>query len=410
MNILIVDDAPDMRFILCSIVKKLGHTFAEAIDGEDAWSKLQVSQFDAILCDWQMPELDGLGLCRRIREYKFSNYIYIILLTGRSGKKNFLDGIDAGADGYASKPVDLEEMRIRLVAAQRVVALENDIAEKNKALEQAHDLIQKDLRAAAATQLQSLPQPLTEGSIKTDWFYKPAAHIGGDTFDYYKTQTGCLVFYSVDISGHGISAAMLSMSLQVSLGLKRGLYGGAVTRDRIAEIPALFASNLNKQLLKQGSDHYLTMLFGIIDLQTNEVYFVQAGHPHPYINRRSENTIFPCDVTGFPVGLVDDAEYETQMIKMNEGDQLNIYSDGISENKSMINDEILDGNNLTAHFDSIKHLNSKQMTEVIATQWLSTKQINELPDDVSFLIIEFDTPPQKKPKMRKPHENKFITR
>lgn len=392
MNILIVDDAKDMRFILCSIVKKLGHTFVQAIDGEDAWSKLQASRFDAVLCDWQMPELDGPGLCRRIREFDFPNYIYIILLSGLSGKKNLLGGINAGADGYASKPVDLEEIRIRLMAAQRVVTLENDVAEKNKALQLAHDHIQRDLKAAASTQFKSLPEPLTEGSIKTDWFYKPAVYIGGDTFDYYKTQTGCMVFYSVDISGHGISAAMLSMSLQVSLGLKRGLYGGAVTRERLEELPALFATNLNKRLLAQGSDHYLTMLFGIIDIQTNKVYFVQAGHPHPYINRRIENTILPYEVTGFPIGLVDDAVYETQMIQMEKGDQLIIYSDGISENNSMINNQILEGENLTQHFDSIKHLNAKQMNEVIAKQWLSAEQINELPDDVSFLIIEFDTP------------------
>jgi len=392
MNILIVDDARDMRFILCSIVKKLGHSFAEAIDGEDAWSKLQANHFDAILCDWKMPMLDGPGLCRRIREHEFINYIYIILLTGLNGKKNILDGINAGADGFASKPVDLEEIRIRLMAAQRVVTLENDIAEKNKALQVAHDHIKKDLQAAASTQLKSLPEPLTEGSINTAWLYKPAVFIGGDTFDYYKTQTGCLVFYSLDISGHSISAAMLSMSLQVSLGLKRGLYGGGVSRDRLEEIPALFATNLNKRLLEQDSDHYLTMLFGIIDMYTNKVYFVQAGHPHPYINRHSKNTILPFEVNGFPIGLFDGAEYETQVLQMDRGDQLIIYSDGISENKSMLNNEVLYGDNLTQHFDSIKHLNAKQMSEAIANQWLSAKQINELPDDISFLIIEFKDP------------------
>jgi len=135
MNILIVDDAKDMRL--------------------DAWSKLQADRFDAILCDWQMPRLDGIGLCKRIREHDFPNYIYIILLTGLSGKKNILDGINAGADGFTSKPVNLDEIRIRLLAAQRVVTLENDIAEKNKALQEAHDRIEKDLKEAASTQLKT---------------------------------------------------------------------------------------------------------------------------------------------------------------------------------------------------------------------------------------------------------------
>lgn len=408
MNILIVDDAKDMRFIMTSIVKKLGHTCTVAIDGEDAWSKLLEDRFDVILSDWQMPKLDGPALCRRIRKSNFPNYIYIILLTGLSGKKHILDGINAGSDDFASKPVDLEEIRIRLMSAQRFVTLENDIAEKNKALKVAHEHIKKDLLAAASTQVKSLPTPLVEGPVKTDWFYKPAVYIGGDTFDYYKTQNGCFVFYSVDISGHGISAAMLSMSLQVSLGLKRGLYGGAITPERLEEIPALFASNLNKRLLAQDCDHYLTMLFGIVDMHTNKVYFVQAGHPHPYINRRKEKTIFPIEVNGFPIGLFDGAEYETQVIQMEINDQLIIYSDGISENKSMINGEVLEGDNLTQHFDAIKHLNAKQMNEAIANQWLSQEQINELPDDVSFLIIDFDTP-LNKTKERERHEHKTAT-
>jgi len=400
MNILIIDDDKDMRLMVSIIVKKLGYTIAEAADGDDAWRKLQATRFDAIICDWQMPELDGPSLCRRIREFEFPYYIYIILLTDPSGKKNILDGIIAGADGYASKPVDLEEIRIRLITAQRAVTLENDVAKKNKALQIAHDQIKKDLQAAAYTQLKSLPKPLTQGSIKIDWYFKPAVYIGGDTFDYYKTPTGCLVFYSLDISGHGISAAMLSMSLQVSLALKRGLYGGAVNRDRLEEIPALFASNLNKRLLSQKYDHYLTMLFGIIDTYTNKVYFVQAGHPHPYINRHRDNTMLPLKINGFPIGLFDNAEYETQVIQMEKGDQFIIYSDGINENKSMINNEILIGDNLTLHFDSLKQMNASKMSQAIAKQWLSAEQLDNLPDDISFLIIEFDdNPPQDENKI-----------
>lgn len=390
MNILIVDDAKDMRLIMGSIVRKLGHDVVEAVDGEDAWEKLLNGKFEAVISDWQMPRLDGLGLCQRIREANFSHYTYIILLTGLSGKKNILDAINAGADGFASKPVNLEEIRIRLLGAHRVVTLENDIAEKNAALQEAHDHIKKDLEAAAATQLSSLPNPLRTDSIRTEWFYKPAIFIGGDTFDYYLTQNGCLVFYSVDISGHGISAAMLSMSLQVSLGLKRGLYGGPVTRERIEEIPALFATNLNKRLLEQKHDHYLTMIFGIVDMHTNKIYYVQAGHPHPYWIRKKQDTVSAVEVNGFPVGLFDGAEYETQTLQMEPGDKFIIYSDGISENNSLINQEVLEGENLTQHFDAIKHQSAKEITETIESKWLSTEQLNALPDDVSFLVFEFD--------------------
>lgn len=397
MNILIVDDAADMRFLLSSIVRKLGHQVTEAVDGVDALSKLQSGDITTVISDCKMPNMDGFELCEQIRQSTFPKYIYIILLTGLSGKDSTLKGINSGADDFASKPVTLEEIRIRLLAAQRVINLENDIAQKNSALKTAHEHIKKDLESAAITQLRTLPAPLKTNSVSTEWFYKPAIFIGGDTFNYFQTQTNCLVFYSLDISGHGISAAMLSMSMQVFLGLKRGFYGGPITTDRLADIPSLFAKNLNDCLLSlYKHDHYLTMLFGIIDMNTNKVYYVQAGHPQPYWYKASENSIAPIEVNGFPVGLIPEAEYETNTLQMQPNDKLIIYSDGINENDSLINQQPLDGDNLTQHFESIKQQSAAQMMHSIESEWLSEEQLNELPDDISFLAFEFNTPTPKR--------------
>ena len=394
MNILIVDDALDVRFLISSIVRKLGHEVTEAVDGVDALEKLKNSNITTVISDCNMPNMGGFELCKQIRESHFSNYIYIILLTGLSGKESILKGINAGADDFASKPVTLEEMRIRLLGAQRVIDLEDTIARKNEALQIAHDHIQKDLESAALTQLRSLPPPMKTDTVSIEWFYKPAIFIGGDTFNYFQTQTNCLVFYSLDISGHGISAAMLSMSMQVYLGLKRGFYGGAITRERLPEIPALFAKNLNECLLDYYKhNHYLTMMFGIVDMETNKVYYVQAGHPQPYWYKGADNSISPVEVNGFPVGLIPDAEYETEVLQMEPGDKLIIYSDGISENDSLKNQQPLDGENLTEHFESIKEQSAAEMMKSIEAEWLSEKQLNELPDDVSFLALEFTPTP-----------------
>ncbi|PWQ98372.1 PP2C family protein-serine/threonine phosphatase [Leucothrix arctica] len=397
MNILIVDDAADMRFLVSSIVRRLGHSVTEAIDGLDALAKLKAGDITTIISDCNMPNMDGFELCKQIRQSDFPKYMYIILLTGLKGKDSTLKGINSGADDFASKPLAIEEMRIRLLAAQRVINLEDDIAKTNLALKIAHDHIQKDLESAALTQLKSLPPPLKSKSVSTEWFYKPAIFIGGDTFNYFETQTNCLVFYSLDISGHGISAAMLSMSMQVYLGLKRGFYGGPITRERLPEIPALFAKNLNDCLLNQHNhDHYLTMMFGIIDMDTNKVYYTQAGHPQPYWYKAAQNTIAPIDVNGFPVGLVPDVEYETEVLQMEPGDKLIVYSDGINENDSLINQQPLDGDNLTQHFEQIKGQSTAQMMQSIEKEWLSESQLNALPDDVSFLAFQFENPTPKK--------------
>ena len=87
MNILVVDDAPEIRLILKTALEKQGHTVTTANDGEEAWSVFSKTQaFQIVISDWKMPKLDGLGLCERIRQESLVRYTYIILLTGMSGK------------------------------------------------------------------------------------------------------------------------------------------------------------------------------------------------------------------------------------------------------------------------------------------------------------------------------------
>jgi sigma-B regulation protein RsbU (phosphoserine phosphatase) len=337
-----------------------------------------------------MPKVDGLALCKLIREAAFSHYIYIILLTGMSGKQNLISGIDAGADDFATKPAELEELEVRLRSAKRVLELEASLAQKNQSLEEANQLIQKDLENAAETQLSVLPEPLTEGRLHTSWLYRPAVFVGGDTFNYFKVAPDLYAFFSLDISGHGVSSAMMSMSLQSTLVQTRGLYGGSISREQAGEIPQIFACNLNKMMLANKSEHYLTMIFGIVDFKHSTLHYVQAGHPHPFFYEKNNNQLKTFEVNGFPIGLFDGAEYETQHVPFEAGDRFILYSDGISENESALNNELLETVNLHRHFEQIKNQPMHEMLNVVSTKWLANTEMNKLPDDISVLVFEFN--------------------
>lgn len=390
MKILVADDAKDMRLIIQHLLRKLGHDVDTVEDGEDAWDMLQQNTYQVVVSDWMMPRVDGLALCRRIREANFSNYIYIILLTGMSGKKNLISGIEAGADDFATKPAEIEELEIRLRSARRVLELESSLAEKNKSLESANQTIKTDLENAAETQLSVLPEPIANDKLNAVWLFKPAIFVGGDTFNYFSVTPDLFVFFSIDISGHGVSSAMISMMLQTSLIQSKHLYGGDITQARAAEIPEIFASNLNKMMSENKSDHYLTMVFGIIDFGEQAVHFVQAGHPYPFFYNQKSNKLDTLEITGFPVGLFEQAEYETQHLYYEKGDKLILYSDGISENKSAINGTLLENENLHQHFNEIKEKPTAEMIDEISTKWLTQAQLESLPDDVSVLIFEFN--------------------
>ncbi len=389
MKILVVDDARDMRMVTEHLLKKLGHEVSTAVDGEDAWAKLQEAEYQVVISDWVMPNLDGIELCKRVRNAPFERYIYFILLTGMSGKKNFINGIEAGADEFATKPADIGELEVRLRSAQRVLELEDTLAQKNKALQKAHNRIQQDLVNAENTQLSLLPEFLDTEHIRSSWLYKPAIYVGGDTFNYFAPSADILVFFSIDISGHGISSAMLSMSLQSSLAFKRGLYGSPISAEYIADMPSIFAGNLNKMLLGGSTDHYLTMIFGIIDFKEKELHYVQAGHPHPIWFDKATNTLESIPINGFPIGLYEGAVYETQHRSFSHGDKFIVYSDGISENESALGGGLLDMENLYQHFAEIKQSSAEEMIGEISTNWLTKEQMKSLPDDLSVLIFEF---------------------
>lgn len=394
MRILVIDDARDMRIIIQQMLIKLGHEVDIAIDGQHGWDMLQVTDYEVVVSDWMMPKLDGLELCKRIRkgikESTFSHYIYFILLTGMSGKVNLISGVEAGVDDFATKPANIDELYMRLRSAERVIDREYALAKSKNELQKIYGIIETDLKNAAITQTGLLPAPLEHDKVSASWLFKPAIYVGGDTFNYFCPSPDILVFFSIDISGHGISSAMLSMSLQSSLALTRGLYGGPISQDRLAEIPEIFANNINKLLFNHNSEHYLTMIFGIIDSRNNKLHFVQAGHPYPFWVDQQKNSIEPISVNGFPVGLFEGAEYETHHLSYKKGDKFILYSDGISENKSEINGKYLENENLTEHFETIKSLSADEMIEEISTKWISEEQMEKLPDDVSVLIFEFN--------------------
>jgi DNA-binding response OmpR family regulator len=127
MNILVVDDDAVARTVVCAVLQKLGHDVLEAVNGKEAWSLFNTVEFGVLIVDWEMPVMNGLELCRHVREADREKYTYIIMLTGRIGKQDFVDGINAGADDFANKPVSPAELEARLRVAERILGLQADV-------------------------------------------------------------------------------------------------------------------------------------------------------------------------------------------------------------------------------------------------------------------------------------------
>ncbi|HEX2182857.1 MAG TPA: diguanylate cyclase [Rubrobacteraceae bacterium] len=136
MKILIAEDDTVSRTILKRAVEKFGHECLAAEDGEKAWELYrETPDVDAIISDWMMPGMDGLELCRKVRDEERGGYTYFIFLTALGDRDHLLMGLEAGADDYLSKPLDRDELQVRLISALRVTQLHRRLAFQNDELE-----------------------------------------------------------------------------------------------------------------------------------------------------------------------------------------------------------------------------------------------------------------------------------
>lgn len=138
MKILIADDDPVSRQVLVRALAQWGYELTVCCDGEDAWTALQVEEPPPLaILDWMMPGLDGVDICRRVREQQRPDPIYLIMLTARNEKQDLVAALRAGADDYITKPFDYDELRVRVQVGVRIVKLQQALAERVKELEHA---------------------------------------------------------------------------------------------------------------------------------------------------------------------------------------------------------------------------------------------------------------------------------
>jgi len=396
MDILVVDDLKETRNLL---VRKLGHRPIPAENGVEAFSILQNSDISLVLSDWMMPEMDGLNLCKKIRETHFGRYIYFIMITAKGQKEDMLQGMEAGADDFIAKPYLSHEIKVRVDAGVRIVELENTLEEKNAALlqaneklEKAYKLIETDLETAAALQHDMLPKArVTINGYKFDWLFLPCNYAAGDIFNFFELDDEHIGFYQLDVAGHGVASAMLSFTLSKFLSPIAATDNSRIyTEDFInsfVENPSTMLHRLNKRFFKQeDAMQYFTICCGIINTSDNVITLSRGGHPFPMLlNKFGEIQLI--DQKGIPIGMLEEAEFRDVKLTMQSGSTLYIYSDGVLECRNPQNE--LFGQARLIEFlglhkeDSIS--DTLQALQKALQQW---HQKDEFEDDVTVLAIE----------------------
>lgn len=392
-HVLIVEDSPVYRRLLARMLAQRGYTVSEAENGVAALDILANQPVSLVISDWEMPEMDGLSLCREIRSRQFGHYVYVILLTAREAPDDLTLGFDAGADDFLSKPVEQSELRARLHAGARVLSLESTLAARNARLSEALRQIEQDLEVAARIQQSVLPaHQQRHQDYFSDWIFLPSAWVSGDIFNVFPLDNH-LGFYCVDVSGHGVGAAMMSLAVA-----RQFLHGRAVERflftaDNEVASPAEVVRILNGRFCSDEVEivSYFTMIYGVIDLATGEGRLCQAGHPTPFIVT-PEGEARTVGNGGAPVGLMPDLCWTDVNFSLAAGERLCLFSDGITECENLVGEQF-GQMRLQASLQAGAGLTLNELLPQFArhlVHWRSgdNKEPLAMADDVSLLVIE----------------------
>jgi len=399
--VLVVDDSRLQRRILCSSLKKQGYKIIEADCAEQALKLCTENAPDLVLSDWMMPGMDGLEFCRAFRDLPGDKYGYFILLTSKSETNEIAQGLDAGADDFLTKPVNPDELRARISAGARILGMQRQLSDANKVvtetldqLQAVYDGIDRDLMQARKIQQSMLPELTREfGASRVSLLLKPCGHIGGDLVGMFSPGLGTIGFYSIDVSGHGITSAMMTARLsgylssshfEQNLAMKRFNYHYRLNP------PEEVAGQLNARLIADpGIEEYFTMVYAVVDLHNGNLKLVQAGHPHPLILRRDGQAEYIGE-GGLPVGLVPDAPYQQFEAKLEIGDRLLLYSDGFTECR-LENGDMLESEGLLNLINKCRPGQTGQ--EFLEDLFWNLTQVmsNEygMEDDVSAALFEY---------------------
>ncbi|MHB8866389.1 MAG: response regulator [Pirellulaceae bacterium] len=153
MKILVVEDSATMRRVLVGSLKKWQYEVVETDDGARGWDRFQKERFPLVLTDWMMPEMDGLELTKRIRASEPAGYTYIILLTAKSEKEDLVKAMEAGADDFLIKPCDPDELRVRVREGERIIRLEQTLADQNRQLRETQAALVHSEKLVSLAQL-----------------------------------------------------------------------------------------------------------------------------------------------------------------------------------------------------------------------------------------------------------------
>lgn len=379
-KILIIEDEAINQLILKQSLEKQGYKVAISSDGKAGLAKAKIFEPALIICDWMMPQMSGLEVCQAIKADPKLTNIFFILLTARTELQDRIDGLDSGADDFLNKPIQPSELLARVRAGLRIYQSAQNLRTVTEALQAQQQRLCEELSQAANYVTSLLPKSLS-GKVEIASQFLPSEQLGGDCFDFYWLDENHLVLYVLDVSGHGLGAALPSVSMQ------QVMRSQSLPNTNFYD-PTSVMKGLN-QIFRMSTQNprFFTLWYGVYNQSQQTLTYASAGHP-PAILITPSGEIQSIGQSGqLPIGMFKDSTYQSNQCKIETGSILYSFSDGLYEIQSK-EGATWTYEGLSEMIRQLHQSGSVALADVIETIH-RIQQIESFEDDCSIIQIRF---------------------
>jgi len=332
-KVLVVDDSSVNRTLLAAILKKAGFEIAEAQSGEEALAKVVEFLPDLVLLDIMMPGMDGYEVCAALKGNERTAAIPVIFLSALTEAADKIKGLETGGVDYVTKPFDKGEVLARVRSQLKIRKLTQRLMQTNRELIEKQRKLDEDLKAAAVIQSSLLPtRPPTFQNLTIAWRFQPCDLIGGDIFNVCQLDECHLGIYMVDVSGHGVPGAMVTVSVSQILQPESGYLKKSQDDFPYYRIisPVEVCRALDQEYPIERFDKHFTIIYAVLHAHSGHLKYCSAAHPPPVL-LRADGRIELLDRIGTFIGLDGIVPFEEDEKQLADGDRLVFYTDGVVE-------------------------------------------------------------------------------
>lgn len=382
-KILSVDDELDLELLLTQYfrrkIRKGEYEFFFAHNGIEALQMLlENPDIDIVLSDINMPEMDGLTLLKKLNS-RHNPALKVIIVSAYGEMSNIRAAMNNGAFDFATKPIDLEDLQVTI---EKAIAEIEFVKQTQREHGQLVD-IKGDLALAAEIQLAILPNsfpPFEELAERMDIYasMKAAKDVGGDFYDFYKIDEDHIGFTIADVSGKGVPAAIF---MAVSHTLLR--FAGRKSLDAVAVI-----SESNDVLARESFDSmFVTLFYGIYNVRTGEVKYVNAGHNPPYVLRHDGTLETLPSSRNICLGVIEHYAFNADTVELKPGDAIVTFTDGVTEACS-VSDGLYGEERLETLLKTTPATDARGLVEEINEAVRKHAEGTEQSDDITVLVLK----------------------